>query len=79
MREFLANIHREFKLPIILVTHDLFEACSLADKIIIYSQGRVLQSGSPAEILKNTEDPMVKKLLDVEKFCHCGILAKAGR
>ena len=47
MQKFLKEIRREFNIPLLLVTHDLSEAFSLADKIIVYSQGRIAQIGSP--------------------------------
>ena len=76
LREFLKNIHREFKIPIILVTHDLPEAYAVADKIIVYARGGILESGSPGEVFDNSENPMVKNLFDIEKFCRCSFNKK---
>lgn len=76
LRQFLKNVHREFKIPIILVTHDLPEAYTMADRIIVYSKGRILQTGTPAEVFGNNDDPMVKNLLDIEKFCRCSFKKK---
>lgn len=73
MRSFLKTIQRKFQIPIILVTHDIFEAYSMADKIIIYSNGQVMQSGTPSDVFGNPDNPQVKTLLDVEEFCRCGI------
>ena len=73
MRNFLKNIQRKFQIPIILVTHDIFEAYSMGDKIIIYSTGRVIQAGKPSDVFGNPDNPQVKNLLDVEEFCRCGI------
>ena len=36
MRQFLKQIHTEFNIPVILVTHDLMEAATLADVLFIY-------------------------------------------
>jgi molybdate transport system ATP-binding protein len=71
LRLFLQNIHKEYRIPIILVTHDLPEAFTLADKLIIYSHGKVLQTGSCAEVFGNNENPLVKNLVNIEKFCRC--------
>lgn len=73
MRHFLRNIQQKFQIPIILVTHDIFEAYSMADKIIIYSNGKVIQSGKPSDVFGNPDNPQVKNLLDVEEFCRCGV------
>lgn len=76
LRQFLKNIHKEFNIPIILVTHDLPEAYTMADRIVVYSKGRILQTGTPSEVFGNNDDPMVKNLLDIEKFCRCSFKKK---
>jgi molybdate transport system ATP-binding protein len=63
MQTFLKRIHREFPVPIVLVTHDLAEAQSLADKIIIYAEGRVLQAGLPNEVVNSPACPDVEQLI----------------
>ncbi|GAB1354360.1 hypothetical protein MASR1M12_30980 [Erysipelotrichia bacterium] len=70
MRKFLIQVQRQFNIPIVMVTHDLFEACSLADRIMIYSGGRVIQSGTPQDVFQNPANDQVKNLLDVEEFCR---------
>ncbi len=62
MQKFLKEVRREFNIPLLLVTHDLPEAFSLADKIIVYSQGRIAQIGPPKDIGLNPVDAEVKSL-----------------
>jgi molybdate transport system ATP-binding protein len=50
MRNFLRDIRKEFKVPVILVTHDVFEAYSIADKVIVYEDGKVITIGTPGEV-----------------------------
>lgn len=50
MRNFLRDIRKEFKVPVILVTHDIFEAYSMADKVIVYEDGKVITIGTPGEV-----------------------------
>ena len=50
MQQFLKEIRREFPIPIIFVTHDVLEAHELADRIIVYDNGAVAQSGTPMEV-----------------------------
>jgi molybdate transport system ATP-binding protein len=50
LHQYLTGAAQQYKIPVILVTHDLQEALKLGDRIIIYSQGRVIQTGSPAEV-----------------------------
>jgi molybdate transport system ATP-binding protein len=63
MRNFLKEIRREFPIPVVLVTHDLAEATALADRLIIMADGRVLQTGTPREVLNSSACPEVELLL----------------
>ncbi len=47
----MARIHRASGKTIVLVTHDIDEALSLATRIVLLDQGRVVQSGTPLEML----------------------------
>jgi molybdate transport system ATP-binding protein len=49
MRE-LARLRLQFRMPVILVTHDLDEARMLADRVSVMHQGRVLQT-DPTDVL----------------------------
>jgi molybdate transport system ATP-binding protein len=46
MGRILREVHEEFEIPVILVTHDISEAYALADRMIVYADGRVEQTGS---------------------------------
>jgi molybdate transport system ATP-binding protein len=50
MIRLLEGVRNEFNLPVVLVTHDVLEAYAMADKIIVYSGGRIVRTGSPGEI-----------------------------
>jgi molybdate transport system ATP-binding protein len=50
MRNFLKDIRLAFQIPVILVTHDIAEACTLADRIIVYSGGKIIRTGVPSDI-----------------------------
>jgi len=47
----------------IIVTHDVSEACTLADYIYLVGEGRVIASGTPAEIRKSSA-PQVKQFMN---------------
>ncbi len=47
----------------IIVTHNLGVASYLSDDIIVMSQGRVVESGATAEIIKNPQHEYTKSLL----------------
>jgi molybdate transport system ATP-binding protein len=50
MRDFLRDVRRKYRIPVIMVTHDIFEAYSLADVVILYDEGRVTDAGTPREV-----------------------------
>jgi|MudIll2142460700_1097286.scaffolds.fasta_scaffold17357_2 molybdate transport system ATP-binding protein len=64
MRRFLRDIKNRFDMPIVLVTHDYTEAFTVADTIIIYSNGNVIQTGIPQNILDNPLSPEVEVLVN---------------
>ena len=55
MWRFLREIQSRFRIPVVLVTHDIFEAYTLADKVVVYDGGRVLWIGPPEEIFDRRE------------------------
>jgi molybdenum ABC transporter ATP-binding protein len=46
-------------LPTVLVTHDIEDATTLADRIGVIVDGRLLQVGTPSELLSRPADPFV--------------------
>jgi molybdate transport system ATP-binding protein len=63
IRTELKLLQRKLGIPMILITHDLSEALDLADKLIIYEQGRIVQEGEPMEIIKHPLNERVSELL----------------
>jgi multiple sugar transport system ATP-binding protein len=63
LRVELLLLRRQLKTPMVYVTHDQAEALSMADRIVVLSQGRVLQTGTPQEIYRNPVSPTVARQL----------------
>jgi molybdate transport system ATP-binding protein len=55
LRKELFLLHKEFGLTTILVTHDLGDIFSLADKVIVIDQGRMVKSGIPDEVFGSNQ------------------------
>src|SRR5204863_7827161 len=51
------------KTPLVFVTHDQAEALSMADRIVVLSEGRVLQTGTPEQIYRYPNSPEVARQL----------------
>ena len=58
-----AGIRRELSLTGIFVTHDMVEALLLGDRIAVLHAGRLVQVGTPAELLRAPADERVAELL----------------
>ena len=52
----------------LLVTHDPVEAMAMADRLVILEHGRVLQSGTPAEVTQRPRSRYVADLVGVNLF-----------
>lgn len=50
MRMEIGKLHQDLKASMIYVTHDQVEAMTLADKIVVLKDGKVMQTGSPMEL-----------------------------
>ena len=62
-QEDLRLIQRQLGTTVILVTHDMEEAVTLGDRIAVMDRGRLLQYGTPAEILTAPATPFVQALV----------------
>ena len=61
MREELSLLQTEIQKTIIFITHDLDEAIKIADRIAIMDQGRIVQIGSPEELILKPENDYVAR------------------
>jgi multiple sugar transport system ATP-binding protein len=59
MRGELAKLHEQLETTIVYVTHDQIEAMTLASRIVVMNQGRVMQIGSPLEVYNNPKNLFV--------------------
>ena len=50
MRVELANLHQKLRATTVYVTHDQVEAMTLGEKIILFDQGEIQQTGTPDDV-----------------------------
>lgn len=60
--EFL-HIQEKIKKTIVFVTHDIDEAIKMGDKIAVMKEGKIVQFGTPNEILSNPQNDFVQNLI----------------
>lgn len=68
MRECLKNLIKQFHIPILLVTHDILEAYTMADRLLIYENGRIIQNGKPQDVFQHPANEYVRELVDTTAY-----------
>lgn len=63
----LRDVMKELHIPVVLVTHDIYEACAMADKMIVVDQGRILQIGTAKEVYEKPTNEHVRKLVRLDR------------
>ncbi|RFO95221.1 proline/glycine betaine ABC transporter ATP-binding protein ProV [Rhodoferax lacus] len=81
MQELLLKLQSEQQRTIVFVSHDLDEAFHIGNRIAIMEGGRIVQIGTPDEILRNPSDAYVRaffKGVDVNKYLVAKDVASAN-
>lgn len=64
MRDLVSELHREFAMTSLMVTHDPDEALVMSDRIVYLSEGEVVQQGTPADLLLHPATDAVRACFD---------------
>ncbi|MEI6858672.1 MAG: ABC transporter ATP-binding protein [Shewanella sp.] len=72
----LARLKQQLAIPVIMVTHDLNEALLLADKMILISQGEMLQQGKPHDVLARPYNETVAKQMGLRNIFDAYVSAQ---
>jgi osmoprotectant transport system ATP-binding protein len=67
LQEELLKLNQTLKKTIVFVTHDLFEAFRLADRIMVMDQGGIKQIGSKEELINSPANEFVKSLMSMHR------------
>jgi len=68
MRYEFAALHKSLGTTMIYVTHDQVEAMTLADRIVVLSEGRIEQVGTPAELYAHPDTVFVAGFIGSPKM-----------
>lgn len=63
INELIKRLHDKLKVTSVVVTHDMTSAYTIADRIAMLYQGKIIAEGKPAEI-QNTEHPVVYQFIN---------------
>ncbi len=68
MRFEIKEIQTSLGITVVYVTHDQTEAMAMSDRIILFNQGEIQQTGTPAEIYNHPANPFVADFLGKVDF-----------
>lgn len=63
MQDELLRVQRDVQKTILFVSHDIEEAFKLGDQIAVLSEGKLVQLGSPVDLLAHPANDFVRKLV----------------
>ncbi|MEJ2696762.1 MAG: ATP-binding cassette domain-containing protein [Candidatus Sulfobium sp.] len=64
----LAALLRKIRKTVVFVTHDIFEAAIVGDRIALMDGGRMVQTGKPKEVVENPANDFVVDFLGKHRF-----------
>jgi tungstate transport system ATP-binding protein len=76
--EDLEHILRQTQTTTILATHDRMEALRLSNRIAVMNAGKILQIGSPGEVMNQPVDEFVASFVGVETILNGRVIKRNG-
>ena len=70
LRTWLRRLHEEMHVTTVFVTHDQEEAFEMADQVVVMSQGRIEQTGTPQAVFDHPATPFVMDFLGNVNVFH---------
>jgi osmoprotectant transport system ATP-binding protein len=66
LQEEILNIHEKLGVTIVFITHDIKEALKLGTMVLVMDKGKIIQAGTPKEIVEQPKTDFVKELVGVK-------------
>ncbi len=63
LQDELRRIQRRLRTTVVIVTHDIDEALRLGDQLVLLDHGRIVQAGTPRQLLRESTDVRVASFL----------------
>jgi putative spermidine/putrescine transport system ATP-binding protein len=74
MQVFLKALQRDLGITFVYVTHDQEEALTMSDRLAVFNEGRIEQTGSPADVYERPQTEFVAGFVGVSN-----VLERGGR
>lgn len=68
LQDSFIDLLQELRKTVIFVTHDLFEAVKVGDRVALMNEGRIRQLATPAELVEKPADEFVESFLGQHRF-----------
>jgi putative spermidine/putrescine transport system ATP-binding protein len=78
MQEELKSLQRSLGITFVFVTHDQGEALSMADRVAVFNQGRIMQVGSPEDIYQRPNSRFVADFVGSSNVLPPDFVARHG-
>lgn len=78
LRTQIKELQRRLGITTIMVTHDQLEAMTMAERIVVMRDGRVLQTGTPSDLYHRPVDPFVADFLGSMNFLPAKVGPESG-
>ena len=59
----MKDLQSEFKMAMLMITHDLGVVANIADDVVVMYQGEIMESGSTDDIFRRAKHPYLKSLM----------------
>lgn len=68
LQEEFKKLQKDLDKTIVFVTHDMDEALKLADRIVIMKDGKIIQTGTPDEIMRSPANAFVEDFIGKDRL-----------
>jgi tungstate transport system ATP-binding protein len=74
----LEDILRQTRTTTLFATHDRLEALRLSDRVAVMNQGKIVQIGSPGEVMNHPVDEFVASFVGMETILTGKVIKRSG-
>jgi putative spermidine/putrescine transport system ATP-binding protein len=78
MQEELKSLQKQLGISFVFVTHDQGEALSMADRVAIFNEGKIVQAGTPADVYERPRSRFVADFVGSSNVMSPEFSAKHG-